>query len=1295
MSDSASETAKQAPPKKRRLGRLRRIWKWTWRCSLVLLLAAYFSRNAVLGPWLLDKVEPIVQEALGTPVELDGIAGSWLGGIELELARSLGDGDLTPVRNFELTGIKLRYSIWQLLRGQADWLHSIEAQSATLVLDAAQVQPAAEEEEVPAGAIKLPARLPQLNIEQLAVLYEDGEISAEIRRASIRTPVSSPLAEQDAAADTPPPPSSLAILLPDVRFTRDGERAPIASLATELQYADGVLEIPSLLVDGIERLERARLDLSKIAAGELQYDFSASVLSGAVAAKGSLRDQRVRADVQASGLLAEQLQPWLDLGLRGQLDFQGEVDWPLEAPLEGVADFQFGAAQNGWRRVEIEAISGRLRVAEGWLISERLEAQGPALDLFAEDCRLPLFAEGRDTASTQGSFVLSVGDLPAWLDRLELELPPEASALESLELRAQIDSSPQRVAVTMQELELRTSLGSWMASGSVALPALQLAPDSPIELQLEGSEVDLAQLRAFLSAQGRFDTAQLPLAGKAGLQLSVQGTAAAPQFQLGLLLQNIDPGTPHPELPPGPYQGQLQLNYQDGVLALEPAILTGPHLEWSAHAEYALALDLSAIAKGVLPQLEGAVTLRTDLRADPHRHLRGVVQAQLELDTTLDAQGLPQSSKLAWEVQSDGIQLAAAELQTAALRFAGSGSWSAIDPIPQIVQANYQLHGLQYQDAAAFSAQGELALEGTQAEVDMQLSEADGATLGQLALALPVDLHDLQAQPDGPLALRFDLDRPLELTRLEELLASFGVALIPPEQGLQVAGAIDFDLVGEGTWAEPRLHAGLNASQVTFTPEDELSPAPLPGPLDLTLQLTHENGITELGELLATAGPMNLNASGSWSVEEALLPLLRQGKAIPEGRLQLDGQASIPDVSFLASMPGIRRIEGQLEAELAVTGTDRAPVLQADWALHQGALRLDDPSIAAFDRLEFVGDFNGQVARLIDCRGELGSAPFSAEGMVDLREEFPLIDVRLDGTDLLLFRRQGVKVRSDTGLHIHGPLNALRVDGELTLTDGRYTKPVDFIMPLLRRGQPPSSGVEGISLFSLAAPLDTMNFDLRVRPGNGFRIKTNVANGMVRPDLRLVGTGEVPYLLGEVYLDQTILSMPAHRITVEQGVIRFSEENPFVPTLDIRAGFRRYGYDVTILVEGDITEPVITMSSVPPLESEELLLFTTTGQPPQEAANAQEALGTVAVYLAQDWLRRFFGDLSTEEEESLFDRIEIEFGRDATNQGAETIEGRFLLRRDNILENDALYLTGERDAYSDFNLGLRIRFLFP
>jgi hypothetical protein len=1295
MSEPLDEVAPKAAPTRRRSGRLRRLWKWTWRSSVVLLLAAYLSRNALLGPWLLDQIEPMIAEVLGAPVELEGISGTWLNGIELASARSLEDGKLTPLRSFELTGLELRYSLWELARGEAEWLHALRAESATLILDAAQVQASPEDEEETAPLV-LPARLPELQIKQLAVLYEDGETSAEIRGGSLYT-----LAEavretaSTATMAAPPQANRLQINLPDFRFIRDGERAPIATLACELSYADSVLEIPSLRVDGIERLERATLDLGKIAEGELKFDFAASVLDGAVAAKGSFKEQRVRAEIKANGLIAEQLQPWLDLGLRGRLDCKGSVDWPLEQPLAGVAEFEFGAVQNAWKLVELEAISGRIRLAEGWLISDRFEAHGPDLELLAQDCRLPLFAESLESASTSGSFQLRVGELPTWLRRFELELPSEASALQSLQLDAQLDSSPQRVIVALRELVLTTQLGSWTARGSVELPELQLKPESPVELNLVGNEVDLAQLRAFLAEHGRVETAQLPVSGKASFNLSLHGTAGKPRFELGFSVRNLDPGTPHPELPPGPYQAQFNLLYGAGVLALEPAIVTGPHLEWSAHAEYQIALDLAELAAGKLPSLAGAVSLRTDLRADPARHVDGIVQLNAELQTQLDATGLPTRSHLSWKLNSPGLAIAAAELRLATLALEGEGVWLGLDPFPQSTRADYQLAGLQYQEAATFSAVGNLSFAERQLSSLIRVAETDGESLGEISISLPIDLQQLDAQPDGPFELLVDLDQALELTRLENLLGSFGIELIPAEQELQIGGQVDFRIVGEGSWSDPRINASLDAIGITLTPEQKHVRAPLPGPLDLNLSLSHQSGVTELSELVASTGPMLIDLTGTWSLQDALLPLLRSGQPLPEGELKLTGNASLPDVSFLASLPGIRRIEGALDAELEVTGSDRTPIVRAEWALRRGALRLDDPSIAAFDRLEFAGTYDGEFAVLHDCHGELGSAPFVATGSVDLRGEIPLVDVNFEGTDLLLFRRQGIKIRSDTGIRIHGPLDALITSGELSLTDGRYTKPVDFILPLLRRGQPPSSGVDGISLFSLDAPLDTMKFDLRVRPGNGFRIKTNVANGMIRPDLRLVGTGHVPYLLGEIYFDQTILIMPAHRITIEQGVIRFAEDNPFVPTLDIRASFRRYGYDVTILVEGDVTAPIITMSSVPPLESEELLLFTTTGQPPQEAANAQEALGTVAVYLAQDWLRRFFGDLSTEEEESLFDRIEIEFGRDATNQGAETIEGRFLLRRDNLIENDALYLTGERDAYSDFNLGLRIRFLFP
>jgi len=125
---------------------------------VILLLAAYLSRNSLLGPWLLNQAEPILAELLGAPVELEGISGSWWDGIELARARSLEDGQLTPVRSFELTEIELRYSLREFLRGEANWLHAVRAESVTLILDATQGKdhPAPDE---PSDPLHLPARL--------------------------------------------------------------------------------------------------------------------------------------------------------------------------------------------------------------------------------------------------------------------------------------------------------------------------------------------------------------------------------------------------------------------------------------------------------------------------------------------------------------------------------------------------------------------------------------------------------------------------------------------------------------------------------------------------------------------------------------------------------------------------------------------------------------------------------------------------------------------------------------------------------------------------------------------------------------------------------------------------------------------------------------------------------------------------------------------------------------------------------------------------------------------------------
>jgi translocation and assembly module TamB len=49
----------------------------------------------------------------------------------------------------------------------------------------------------------------------------------------------------------------------------------------------------------------------------------------------------------------------------------------------------------------------------------------------------------------------------------------------------------------------------------------------------------------------------------------------------------------------------------------------------------------------------------------------------------------------------------------------------------------------------------------------------------------------------------------------------------------------------------------------------------------------------------------------------------------------------------------------------------------------------------------------------------------------------------------------------------------------------------------------------------------------------------------------LTGTGEVPLLVGKVYVEPTRLYLPAGRMNLQAGMIRFEQTEPDRPKLDL------------------------------------------------------------------------------------------------------------------------------------------------
>jgi translocation and assembly module TamB len=273
----------------------------------------------------------------------------------------------------------------------------------------------------------------------------------------------------------------------------------------------------------------------------------------------------------------------------------------------------------------------------------------------------------------------------------------------------------------------------------------------------------------------------------------------------------------------------------------------------------------------------------------------------------------------------------------------------------------------------------------------------------------------------------------------------------------------------------------------------------------------------------------------------------------------------------------------------------------------------------------------------------------------------------------------------------------LEFSGTLALTEGFFGRNFGLAEGLTAGSAKPKAG-PGFELFSLEdAPWKDMVFAVGFSARKPFQIKNNLVKGAVRPDLHLGGTGEAPELTGRIYVDPTILYLPAGRMQFDSGMIHFEATDPGRPRLDMVGSARMIGYDITAVVEGPYDEPAVRLSSAPPLPDEELLALVLTGQPPRTARSdtVEKRQGlNVAVFIGRDILMRMPGGGTTESLQAVMERFDVEVGRAVTRAGDETINARFRLADGVLREGDTVYITGEKDVFDQYNAGVRIVFRF-
>jgi hypothetical protein len=508
------------------------------------------------------------------------------------------------------------------------------------------------------------------------------------------------------------------------------------------------------------------------------------------------------------------------------------------------------------------------------------------------------------------------------------------------------------------------------------------------------------------------------------------------------------------------------------------------------------------------------------------------------------------------------------------------------------------------------------------------------------------------------------------------------------------SGAIQCDFKLAGTWVRPDGELNLNIKDLKRP--SAIKPLP-PGPYNVTGGIQIKGDLISLKSFEAYSSGWKLGAQGQWSGAPSPADLFRNKKPKLSGQVELESSLTVSDMQWLAQeISGLRRISGRLEANGTLNGPITSPAANA-------TIRLSDTELSSnFDmpplrKMNIETAVTPETITVQKLNGEVGGAPFDLTGTFKILKGFSSeTDFKFRGENILLYRNENLRVRADTDLTLKGPLTNLEITGEVALTDGGFFKSFGVLEGFGAIGKPKTGG--GLQLFSIQeAPLKNMRFNVRITAKKAFLVRNNLVKGSVRPDLMLTGTAEVPLLIGRVYVEPTRLYLPAGRMNMKAGLVRFEQTDPDRPNLDLIGTTTMRGYDITAVIDGPYDEPVITLSSVPPLPNEELLMLLLTGQQPKSsgtrASGTKQGLN-VAIFLGRDLVSRLFGGDSDEEDESIIDRFDVEVGRGITQRGEETIHSQFRLINNVLVDGDSLYLTGERDHFDYYNGGVKLVFRF-
>jgi len=405
------------------------------------------------------------------------------------------------------------------------------------------------------------------------------------------------------------------------------------------------------------------------------------------------------------------------------------------------------------------------------------------------------------------------------------------------------------------------------------------------------------------------------------------------------------------------------------------------------------------------------------------------------------------------------------------------------------------------------------------------------------------------------------------------------------------------------------------------------------------------------------------------------VPKIIEAKKIDE-QTPIDATVRMPasSVNFVKQfVPTLHDLDGNVALNVKVGGTIAHPAVSGSADATINLARLDNETIPALTNFRAQLNFRDNTLNFDRFGGDLAGGPFVVNGRITFPKlTEPNFDLHLKANSVLVARNDNVTVRVDADVKVAGPLQSATVSGQVLTTNSRFLKNIDII-PIGLPGRPAPRPPEFEPTLSIPSPpLRDWKFDLTIKSKDPFLIRGNLAGGEAIIDMKLGGTGLRPAPQGQVRLSNFEATLPFSRLTIQYGFLYFDPDDPLNPKIELHGTSLLRDYTIHVFVYGTARQPEAIFNSEPPLPQEEIISLLATGVTREELTGGGNVLaGRAAIILVKQLYRKVFkkGD-EIDNTDSIFNRLDVEFGTIDPRTGQQTATARYKMTDNIVLVGD-------------------------